>query len=137
MYKIEEFYDKDEKDITDEILKVVSKGIAQCGGGTDVDAAIDAMLEVVDQTLNDDDKEEKDDVHIVITDGYFYHNNVEEKIKHSIMHATHRQDVADKAPENTFWMIYDLPDGMKDEWRKEIKRGKIIFITSEVVKNNG
>lgn len=137
VYKIEDFYDKDEKEITDEILTVISKGMSQCGGGTEVEAAIDAMIDVVEQTLNDDEKDEKDDVHIVITDGYFYYNNVENKIRQRIMSATGRSDVADKAPENTFWMIYDMDDSGKESWSKEIKKGKVIFITSEVVKNNG
>lgn len=137
VYRIEEFYEKDEKETTDEILKIVSKGIAQCGGGTDIEAAIEVMLEVVEETLMDEDKEEKDDIHVVITDGYFNYQNVEDKIRRSILKATKRQDVADRAPEHTFWMIYDLPDNMKDDWRKEIKKGKVVFITSEVVKNNG
>jgi len=136
VFRVEDFYDRSENEITDEILKIVSTGIAQCGGGTDVEAAIDAMIEVVKETLDDDEKDEKDDVHIVITDGYFDYSNVENRIKRAIMDVTHRGDVAEKAPENTFWMIYDAPENMRIDWSREIKKGKLIFINSEVVKNN-
>ena len=137
VFKVEDFYEKDERELTEEILAIVSTGISQCGGGTDADAAIAAMLDVVEQTLNDDSKDEKDDIHIVITDGWFDYQNVESRIKSAISQTIHRADVAEKAPENTVWMIYDAPDDLKDSWRKEIKKGKLIFITSEVVKNNG
>lgn len=137
VFKVEDFYDKDEREVTEEILAIVSTGIAQCGGGTDADAAISAMLDVVEETLADDSKDEKDDIHIVITDGWFDYQNVESRIKSAIMQTVHRADVAEKAPENTIWMIYDAPDDLKRDWKNEIKKGKLVFITSEVVKNNG
>ena len=137
VFKVEDFYEKDEREITEEILSVVSTGISQCGGGTEADAAIAAMLDVVEETLNDDSKDEKDDIHIVITDGWFDYQNVEERIRSAIMRTVHRADVADRAPENTIWMIYDASDYLKEAWTNEIKKGKLVFITSEVVKNNG
>lgn len=137
VFKIEDFYEKDEREITEEILSIVSTGISQCGGGTDADAAISAMLDVVEETLADDSKDEKDDIHIVITDGWFDYQNVESRIKSAIMQTVHRADVAEKAPENTIWMIYDAPDDLKEKWKNEIKKGRLVFITSEVVKNNG
>ena len=137
VFKVEDFYDKNEREVTEEILAIVSTGIAQCGGGTDADAAIAAMLDVVEQTLNDDAKDEKDDIHIVITDGWFDYQNVEERIRSAIMQTVHRADVADRAPVNTIWMIYDAPDNLKDAWTNEIKKGRLVFINSEVVKNNG
>ena len=48
-----------------------------------------------------------------------------------------RNDVAETAPENTFWMIYDAPESYREQWKNEIKKGTLIFINSEVVKNNG
>lgn len=137
VHKIDEFYNKSESDITKEILEIISKGEGECGGGTSASAAISAMIDVVDESLNDPDKDEKDDIHIIITDGYFDFNDIENRISQSIMKTIHRNDVANNAPENTFWMIYDASDGLKDEWKNEIKKGKLIFINSEVVKNNG
>ena len=96
------------------------------------------MIDVVDQTLNDPRKKRKDDIHVIITDGWFDFGNVENKIKNTIMNSTSRPDVAEKAPEHTFWMIYDMTDeSSRKDWMKEIKKGKLIFINSEVVKNNG
>lgn len=137
VHKVEEFYDKSEAEITKEILEIISTGEGECGGGTDADAVISAMLDAVEESLNNPDKEEKDDIHIVITDGYFDYQNVENRISHALMETIHRSDVANKAPENTFWMIYDAPESHKEEWKNEIKKGRLIFINSEVVKNNG
>ena len=137
VYKVEDFYKKNESEVTKEILDIVSRGILQCGGGTDVDAAIDAMIDVVNETLTDKNKRKKDDVHVIITDGYFDYTNVEEKIKQSLLSSTDRADVAEKAPEHTFWMIYDVEESRRKDWQKEIKKGTLVFINSEVVKNNG
>lgn len=137
VFKVEEFSKMKESEITSKILKIVSAGISQCGGGTDVDAAIDAMIDVVDESLNNPEKKKKDDVHIIITDGWFDYRNVENTIRQRIKASTGRDDVAEKAPENTFWMIYDMDEESRKGWTNEIKKGTLIFINSEVVKNNG
>ena len=74
---------------------------------------------------------------MVITDGCFDYDNVENKIRRAILSVMDRPDVAEKAPKHTFWMIYDMNEGARDGWKKEIKEGTLIFINSEVVKNNG
>ena len=137
IHKIEEFYDKDEKEVSSEILKIVGKGQNECGGGTESSAVLSAMIEVVKDTLADDEKEQKDDVHIVITDGYFDFQNIESSMTNLIKSEIGRNDVAETAPENTFWMIYDAPEQFREQWKNEIKKGTLIFINSEVVKNNG
>ena len=95
------------------------------------------MVDVVVETLSDEKKKKKDDVHVVITDGYFDYSDVENRISRAIRSEIDRDDVAEKAPENTVWMIYDADDDLRDRWSNEIKKGKIIFINSKVVKNNG
>ena len=137
IHKIEEFYDKDEKEVSSEILKIVGNGQHECGGGTESRAVLSAMIEVVKDTLADEEKEQKDDVHIVITDGYFDFQNIESNMTNLIKREIGRNDVAETAPENTFWMIYDAPENYREQWKNEIKKGTLIFINSEVVKNNG
>lgn len=137
VHKVEDFYKKSEAEVTKEILEIISTGEAQCGGGTDADAVISAMVDVVVETLSDEKKKKKDDVHVVITDGYFDYSDVENRISRAIRSEIDRDDVAENAPENTIWMIYDAPDDLKNRWNEEIKKGKIIFINSKVVKNNG
>lgn len=137
IHRVDEFDKRSENEVTDEILKIVSKGIAQCGGGTEAKAVLAAMIDVVVNNLNDDNKNEKDDVHVVITDGYFDFENIENKLTSSLNNAIEdRDDVAERCPENTFWMIYDADESLMESWRNEIKKGKLIFINSDVVKNN-
>ena len=127
---------KDKKQVVKEILSIVSTGIEQCGGGTESKAAISAILDGVEKSLDDKRKKIKDDVHIVITDGYFDYQGIESKMKASIQRAFGRGDVSDIVPKNTFWMLYDTNESYREDWEKEIQKGKLIFINTEVVKNN-
>ena len=127
---------KDKKAVVKEILAIVSTGEEQCGGGTASRAAISAILDAVEKSLDDKRKKIKDDVHIVITDGYFDYEGIEAKMKASIQRAFGRGDVSDIVPENTFWMLYDTDESYREGWKKEIQKGKLIFINTEVVKKN-
>ena len=127
---------KDKKAVVKEILAIVSTGEAQCGGGTEAKAAISAILDGVEKSLDDKKKKIKDDVHIVITDGYFDYQGIEAKMKASIQRAFGRGDVSDIVPKNTFWMLYDTNESYREGWENEIKKGTLIFINTEVVKNN-
>ena len=127
---------KDKKQVVKEILAIVSTGIEQCGGGTESKAAISAILDGVEKSLDDKKKKIKDDVHIVITDGYFDYEGIEAKMKASIQRAFGRGDVSDIVPKNTFWMLYDTNESYREGWENEIKKGTLIFINTEVVKNN-
>lgn len=127
---------KDKKEVVKEILSIVSTGVEQCCGGTDSKAAISAILDGVEKSLDDKRKKIKDDVHIVITDGYFDYENIEAKMKASIQRAFGRGDVSDIVPKNTFWMLYDTMEQYRREWENEIQKGTLIFINTEVVKNN-
>lgn len=127
---------KDKKEIVKEILAIVSTGTEQCGGGTESKAAISAILDGVEKSLDDKKKKIKDDVHIVITDGYFDYQGIEAKMKASIKNAFGRGDVSDIVPKNTFWMLYDTDESYREGWEKEIQKGTLIFINTEVVKKN-
>ena len=127
---------KDKKEVVKEILSIVSTGVEQCGGGTDSKAAISAILDGVEKSLDDKRKKIKDDVHIVITDGYFDYQSIEAKMKASIQRAFGRGDVSDIVPKNTFWMLYDTNEPYRTQWENEIQKGTLIFINTEVVKNN-
>ena len=127
---------KDKKQVVKEILAIVSTGIEQCGGGTESKAAISAILDGVEKSLDDKRKKIKDDVHIVITDGYFDYQGIEAKMKASIKNAFGRGDVSDIVPKNTFWMLYDTDESHRKAWEDEIQKGTLIFINTEVVKKN-
>ena len=127
---------KDKKAVVKEILAIVSTGITQCGGGTESKAVISAMLDDIEKSLDDKRKKIKDDVHIVITDGYFDYEGIEAKMKASIQRAFGRGDVSDIVPKNTFWMLYDTDESYRKAWENEIQKGTLIFINTEVVKNN-
>lgn len=127
---------KNKNEVVKEILAIVSTGITQCGGGTESKAVISAMLDGIEKSLDDKRKKIKDDVHIVITDGYFDYEGIEAKMKASIQRAFGRGDVSDIVPKNTFWMLYDTDESYRKAWEDEIKKGTLIFINTEVVKNN-
>ncbi len=136
VFSVDPSNNKDKKEVVKEILSIVSTGVEQCGGGTDSKAAISAILDGVEKSLDDKRKKIKDDVHIVITDGYFDYENIEAKMKASIQRAFGRGDVSDTVPKNTFWMLYDTDESYRRAWENEIQKGTLIFINTEVVKNN-
>ena len=129
--KIETSKKKDENEIVQEILSVISTGIRQCGEGPgEVSAIIDGIIEA---SLDDERKKIKDDVHIVITDGYLDYHNIES----NIIKAFKGRDVSNIVPHNILWMLYDTDERDRKEWEKEIKKGTLLFINSrEVVKDN-
>lgn len=124
--KIETSKKNDENEIVKEILSVISTGIRQCGEGTGkVSAIIDGIIEA---SLDDERKKINDDVHIVITDGYLDHHNIESNIG---------RDVSNIVPHNILWMLYDTDERDRKEWEEEIKKGTLLFINSRgVVKDN-
>ena len=136
VHKIKDFYDKSEAEITNEILEIISTGANSLGGGTAGNAALGSILDAVKETLGDENKEAKDDIHVIITDGGFDYQGFEQRMSSALMQEFHRSDVADNAPGHTFWMIYDADQYLRNDLEKEIKKGKLVFIVSEVVKNN-
>ena len=140
VHKVDNFYQKTEPQVTKEILDIIDGGRLNCGGGTSGSAAIASMVDAVVETLSDPKKKKKDDIHVVITDGDFDFGNIENRIKQALKSEINRDDVAEKAPKHTIWMIYDdtgnFSESFKERWNNEIKEGRIIFINSSVVKNN-
>lgn len=139
VYPVDKIGEAGDNVVVDQILGFISKGAAQCGGGTSGDAMIEAMATCMSEALDDPLKAEmKDDVHVVITDGEFDYNNIESRIRGMVKNALNRADTADKCLSNTVWMIYDMNDEEKRKlWKKEIENGIILFINSSVVKGNG
>ena len=95
------------------------------------------MLNGYEVNLKDPNKDTKDDVHVVITDGYVSgFAGIEKDIEDVLYHTFKRRNVAARAPQNTIWMLYDTDESMLKEWKSEIKKGKIISIDSRNVINN-
>lgn len=131
VFTVESLYDQvDSKLITQEILDIISRGESECGGGTNGNAAMVAMIQVIKQTLNDPKKKKKDDVHVVISDGQFDFRNIESRMS-SVIGNTFSNSIGQKAIKNTFWMLYDVNDYGQNEWGSEIKEGKLIFVESK------
>jgi len=136
-HKVESMYNSSPDKVTEEILGYISLGRDKCGGGTESHALMSGFISGVEEILKDPEKQAKDDVHIVITDGYINgFQGIEKDMEDVLYKSFHRRDVASNAPKNTFWMLYDTDESYQEEWKKEIKNGTLIFIKSETVKNN-
>ena len=115
--RVDSFDGRSKDEVTKEILAIVSKGIAQCGGGTNGNAAIAAMIDVAVNTLKDPLKDSnKDDVHIVITDGIFDYSNIENRIFQAAKDELKSPRFGEKMVKNTIWMIYDADDNLRQSY---------------------
>jgi len=130
IYRVKPFNRRSKDAATNEILAIVSKGQTDCGGGTNREAFIADMIDVV----NIKKKKSKDDVHVVITDGQFDYSGIENKILESVTKVLKRSRFGEKMVKNTIWIIYDAEDNLKQGWSNEIKKGEIIFLMSEMLK---
>lgn len=119
----------DETKVLNDILDIIARGEAECGGGTAEGAACAAMIQVIKQSLDNPGKMKKDDVHVIITDGQFNYKDIESRMDSMISNYFHNNSVGHTAIKNTFWMLYDA-DRYKDEWTDEIRSGKIIFLNT-------
>lgn len=134
--RIENFSHGGENEVVQEILRTISKGAAECGGGTDAAALVSSIVSLIEISLKDPrKKKKKDDVHVVITDGLFDFHNIEKNISDVAEKITGRRDVAEATPKNIFWMIYDASNDLMKSFEKEINKGEVIFINSESVAN--
>ena len=118
-------------EVTEQILTIVKKGQNECGGGTYEKALIAAMIDVVNNEMKES---KKDDVHIVITDGEFNYSGIENNILDTAERVLESRSFGETIVENTIWMIYDPADYLRNGWNEEIKKGKIIFLMSEMLK---
>lgn len=98
------------------------------GGGTYSSALIESMM----KCMEDKRKTSKDDVNVVITDGWFDYDDVESKMKQvagSVLKSTYaRKNIC----RNTVWMLYDKPD----RFDKSIVEGEVIYIDrNEIIRS--
>lgn len=129
IHKVESIKSGSSKKATDEILKHINDGIGQCGGGTDLDVCLDEIVETTFQYKN---RKQKDDVHIIISDGETsgYENGVEDKIMKKVMKAGGNSSLAKKVVKNCIWMIYD---NNSTSWNNAIQDGELVKISSKNV----
>ena len=127
IHRVESIQNGDKNKATKEILKYINDGIGQCGGGTDLDVCLDEIVETVFQNK---DREERDDVHIIISDGETsgYENGVEDKIMKKVIKAGGDSSLAETVVENCIWMIYD---NNSTSWDNAIKKGELVKISSK------
>ena len=112
--------------VTKEILGYISKGVSECGGGTDL---ITACGEQIVAVCSDKTRKKKDDKHIIITDGETF--GEEKQIEQIIT-----KGCGAIVNKNCFWMIYDASPNIKESWEKSIRTGTLLFINSEIVIGN-
>lgn len=137
VFKIDSMYKQNKDKVVSDILAAISTGQAKGGGGTESTALISALLDCVEENLKDPNKKAKDDVHVIITDGYISgYEGIEKDMEDVLFKSFGRRDIAEKAPKNTFWMLYDTSESIRKSWEDEIQKGVLIFINSETVKNN-
>jgi predicted metal-dependent peptidase len=133
IHKVESIKSGSSKKATDEILKHINDGINQCGSGTDLNVCIDEIVETTFQYKN---RKQKDDVHIIISDGETsgYENGVEDKIMKKVMEAggntLSSEKLAKKVVKNCIWMIYDNDS---TSWDNAIQNGELVKISSKNV----
>lgn len=107
------------------------------GSCTEKDAVIASLIKGCINSLSDTSKKTKDDVHIIITDGWFNTDNLERDMYNSIKSAINNNSkVARMAVKNSFWIIYDANNSKREELEKEIQMGKLIFVDSSSFKKN-
>ena len=135
--QIDTMNEKGKDVIVADIMGAISLGRKTCGGSTEAEAILSGMLNGYEVNLKDPNKDTKDDVHVVITDGYVSgFAGIEKDIEDVLYHTFKRKNVAARAPQNTIWMLYDTDENMLKEWESEIKKGKLISIDSRNVINN-
>ena len=132
IYHIESINEKGKDQVSKEIIAILSNAPRECGGGTYAKATVNSIAKVCVENLKAKKKKTKDDVHIIITDGYILGlETFETDMFHEVKSATNER-VAKKALRNTLWMIYDNNDHKRVE--KSIQNGKIVWMTSSIVK---
>lgn len=130
VHKVESISKKGSTNAVDEILKHISDGANECGGGTDLVGA--CVPEIVKTTFQYKGRQKMDDVHIIITDGLVGGDvrNIEDVIESSInkYKGASSSSVATKVVKNCIWMLYDNED---TGWDDNIKLGELVRISSK------
>lgn len=114
----------------EQIKYYIEKGKKECGDGTVLKCC---LKEIAATTFQYKNRGEKDDVHIILTDGYFNDvtpNNAEKEL-YGIMKSYNPAGVASLTTSvlrNCIWMIYDGDDS---KWENAITYGKYVEISSK------
>ena len=129
IHKVESIKSGSSQKAIDEILKHINDGIGQCGGGTNLNACLNEIVETTFQYKN---RKQKDDVHIIISDGETFgdENGVENKIMKKVMEKGGNSSLAKKVVKNCIWMIYD---NNGTSWDNAIQDGELVKISSKNV----
>ena len=134
-HKVESLSKSNPNKIAEEILGYIDEGITECGGGTNLHRA---CVPAIVASVADKKRKEKDDVHIIITDGQTGgdEKTVEDLIQQVALQETKNSHYGKTIVKNCFWMIYDADNYDKKSWEESIKLGKLIFIVSSTVIGN-
>lgn len=114
----------------EQILEYIETGASECGGGTSLRGA--CVPEIVTTTFQYNNRQKKDDVHIIITDGETSpdENGIEEFIEYCINNyqKVETSSLAKNVVKNCIWFLYD---NESDNWKKSIKQGELVMISSK------
>lgn len=128
IHRVESISKNGSEKAIDEIIKYLGEG--KCGCGTDLVHA--CVPEIVDTVFQYKHRKNKDDVHVIITDGDV--GKDVEDIENTIMNAIKSKSIRPNLPrtvvKNCIWMVYDNND---DIWENNIKLGKLVKISSKNV----
>lgn len=114
----------------EQIIDYIQTGADECGGGTDLRRA--CVPEIVATTFQYEKRQKKDDVHIIITDGYTSpdENGIERYIESCINshQKSSSSSLAKNVVKNCIWFLYD---NESEEWKNNITQGDLVMISSK------
>ena len=114
----------------EQIIHYIETGASECGGGTNLRGA--CVPEIVATTFQYKERSKKDDVHIIITDGITSpdEEGIEEYVEYCINNyqKTTTSSLAKNVVKNCIWFLYD---NESENWKKNIKQGELVMISSK------
>ncbi len=114
----------------EQIIDYIQTGADECGGGTELRKA--CVPEIVATTFQYEKRQKKDDVHIIITDGYTSpdENGIERYIESCInsYQKSSSSSLAKSVVKNCIWFLYD---NESEEWKNNITQGDLVMISSK------
>lgn len=114
----------------EQIIEYIQTGASECGGGTSLRDA--CVPQIVATTFQYEKRQKKDDVHIIITDGYTSPD--EEGIEGYVESAinsymkTGSSSLSKKVVKNCIWFLYDNDS---EVWKNNIMNGELVMISSQ------
>lgn len=114
----------------EQIIDYIQTGADECGGGTELRRA--CVPEIVATTFQYEKRQKKDDVHIIITDGYTSpdEQGIERYIESCINshQKSSSSSLAKNVVKNCIWFLYD---NESKEWKNNITQGDLVMISSK------